>query len=912
MSVPMPPGLFRHRLMPPMQHVTIVERAPRIPILQRPVSTPLCFVCGPAGFGKTALLTELYRDTRQSGAPAAWLSLDAGDADPARLLTSLAWALHHAGYDLAGTGLLEEASGVTSVDRFVEQLLPAIGSPVFPLTILLDDGEHIAGTPVVQLVIHLATSLAARLRFIIATCLPWPSSAGLYARGLATEVSADQLRLSPYELRSLLQAVSDTDAEAIDEATAGWPVAAQMIRLSMLEGRSVDEALKQIGAPGSALESYIDTHLLAKLPRDLESFLIHSASLDWIDPESATVLAAILSPGEHVGGLRSLAGLLRGDSDRGWRIVPLLQRHLLRLLRGKPPKQRAEPALALAQLSVQRSAYRDAVRLAVTAGDIPFATAVIKDAGFVRVWIRFGYDHVRAILDALPPEVVAADSRLQIGQIITLFNEGRVSAGRQLLQALRSSRDADISESAGEARKLYAELVGVEMLALIHEDVTTGEQLAEIERTYVRGFAADFDEFETELGCFGIIVHMQWGHFAEAERRISVVREAASRCNSAFTDYFLELYEGMIAFARGQVGFAIDHYRSAEALIGKSFEGDSGTMRCLHEILLAEAWYARGDIGTARSMLDAVLRVQPHSIAWYDFQFAAYDTAIRVALADGNIDLALVQVEGAGQEARRREAHGFVRVCALLKLLVLVRARRWGEAQTLVAEHEMEATALAAPRPRASHWRERELLLATLAEFAIGTGRTPLARELILALRTEAREIGRPVGDLRAQFLLAMLFLRQGVRDQAMAVMSQALAASATGDQGWIAEEYAPSLRSILAEYLDMATPRTEAQSSLHARLSRFYVARTEARSPLSDRERQILSLVSLGDSNKHIARRLGVSENTVKFHLKRVAAKLDAVGAGRMVLVQIDLSLQNSKGLNSKPVGSFVENIAG
>ena len=48
-------------------------------------------------------------------------------------------------------------------------------------------------------------------------------------------------------------------------------------------------------------------------------------------------------------------------------------------------------------------------------------------------------------------------------------------------------------------------------------------------------------------------------------------------------------------------------------------------------------------------------------------------------------------------------------------------------------------------------------------------------------------------------------------------------------------------------------------------------------RSPLSARERALLELVAAGLGNKAIARKLGVSINTVKYHLASIFAKLDA-----------------------------------
>jgi LuxR family maltose regulon positive regulatory protein len=44
---------------------------------------------------------------------------------------------------------------------------------------------------------------------------------------------------------------------------------------------------------------------------------------------------------------------------------------------------------------------------------------------------------------------------------------------------------------------------------------------------------------------------------------------------------------------------------------------------------------------------------------------------------------------------------------------------------------------------------------------------------------------------------------------------------------------------------------------------------------PLTEREREMLLLLANGTSNKDMANRLFVSENTVKYHLKNIYAKL-------------------------------------
>jgi DNA-binding CsgD family transcriptional regulator len=48
---------------------------------------------------------------------------------------------------------------------------------------------------------------------------------------------------------------------------------------------------------------------------------------------------------------------------------------------------------------------------------------------------------------------------------------------------------------------------------------------------------------------------------------------------------------------------------------------------------------------------------------------------------------------------------------------------------------------------------------------------------------------------------------------------------------------------------------------------------------PLSTRELEVLALLAEGASNKEIARRLGISVHTAKFHVGSLLDKLDAIG---------------------------------
>ncbi len=52
-----------------------------------------------------------------------------------------------------------------------------------------------------------------------------------------------------------------------------------------------------------------------------------------------------------------------------------------------------------------------------------------------------------------------------------------------------------------------------------------------------------------------------------------------------------------------------------------------------------------------------------------------------------------------------------------------------------------------------------------------------------------------------------------------------------------------------------------------------------DAEAPLTPREVEVLTLLAEGASNKAIARRLGISVHTAKFHVGQLLDKLDAIG---------------------------------
>jgi len=105
----------------------------------------------------------------------------------------------------------------------------------------------------------------------------------------------------------------------------------------------------------------------------------------------------------------------------------------------------------------------------------------------------------------------------------------------------------------------------------------------------------------------------------------------------------------------------------------------------------------------------------------------------------------------------------------------------------------------------------------------------------------------------------------------ASADREQMLRAVDAGALGYLLKDASPE------ELIEGVRAAARGESPLDPKVARELLAdRRETRAPqLTDRERQVLALVGEGLPNKLIARRLEISEKTVKAHLTRVYAQI-------------------------------------
>ena len=208
----------------------------------------LVLVCAPAGYGKSVLLAEW---ARRGPHPVAWLSLDAGDNDPARF-----WRHTVAALDRVRPGISERMGPLLgpppppSFEPLVTALINEVADQPDAdeaLLLVLDDYHVISSRLVHESLGFLLEHRPPGLQLALTSRSDPPLAlARLRARGQLTELRAADLRFTPGEAAALLQQVAavpgaappgaplpDAVAAALAARTEGWAAGLQLAALSL-------------------------------------------------------------------------------------------------------------------------------------------------------------------------------------------------------------------------------------------------------------------------------------------------------------------------------------------------------------------------------------------------------------------------------------------------------------------------------------------------------------------------------------------------------------------------------------------------------------------------------------------------------------------------------------------------------
>lgn len=298
------------RLMPPPQQTRLLSRQRVNTLLANAIDYPLTLLIAPAGSGKT---TALAGFAMNSGWPTAWCRMSSDDT-PLTLLTHLTAACRmvpstqsdqmHATIDALLTEAAHGLSPLSAMEQLVNVLLAVLDDDTL---LILDDYHQADQHPELRAFIeHFIAIQPAQLHLLLSTRYEPEliSLATIRARGEICQLGQSDLAFTVEEAQTLFTLYDRSPPIDIADLTAtcrGWPLALQALATELTlttegeighaEPRSTETALMTLHRLTPLLDTYLNQHVLQEQPPELQTFLLTTANLRWLDPGVCRMLS---------------------------------------------------------------------------------------------------------------------------------------------------------------------------------------------------------------------------------------------------------------------------------------------------------------------------------------------------------------------------------------------------------------------------------------------------------------------------------------------------------------------------------------------------------------------------------------------------------------------------------------------
>ena len=861
----------------------------------------LILASAPAGYGKTVLLADW---ARLAGQPVAWLSLDAGDNDPARFWRHAVAALDRARPGTGGrvAGLLGPPAPASFRGLVTALINDLAGERAL---LVLDDYHVISAQQVHESLSFLVEHRPAGICVVLASRSDPPLPlARLRARGQLTEIRVADLRFTAAEAGELLkQAVSalpDASVAALAARTEGWAAGLQLAALSL---RGHDDAAAFVAAfTGSHryVLDYLAEEVLEGQDKQLRMFLLETSVLDRLSGPLCDAVTgregsqALLEQAERAGLF-----MIPLDELRGWWRYHHLFADLLRArLLQEQPGRAAQLHRNAAAWCEEHGLADDAIRHAAAAGEMTWAARLIEQHADAVLYLRGEGATIRRWISALPDELVRSRPRLLLAQSFLASYSGQLEAVEPLLEAAERagpcSADEPFESSVGRARSLLVNVPAVIALQRSYLGQLRGDAEATV------AFASQaMTEFAEDEWLLGLVTRWNLAAGEWLRGRVAAAESVFAASISEWQELGQPMLTAWVVYQLGQVQRAQGRLDAAAGTFQRALHAATVPGRPPPSAAAGPAHVGLAEVAYQRDEVDAALRHATEGIALcrqfvYSAPLAAgLATLAWIRQASGDPAGALEAMEEASElspgAASPLDPVPAQRARLLLAWSDLAEATRWRRERGLGPDDEPD------------YPREAEHLV--LARLLLAQGRPGQSLALLDRLHAAAAAQDRAGSLIETGALRALALAATGEEAGAVTALAGALALACPQGYVRVFADEGPPMAALLGRLI--AAQRTgqaaaEVPFGYLARLQRAFRPGRPAHDPvpsgivdpLTSRELEVLRMLAAGRSNQAIAGELVVTLDTVKKHVGHVLGKLGAANRTEAVARARELNL--------------------
>lgn len=560
------PPLAEAKLAPPRVRGRLVGRPRVLRRLDAGEDAVLTLVAAPAGYGKT---TAVRAWCAERAAALAWVTLDAGDNDPARLWACVATAVDRVRAGLGRAVLQRLRVAGASIEAAIDELLN--GAAVFAgeIVVVLDDLQTVTNSDCLATISYALDHLPANVRVIAITRTDPPLRlAQLRARGQLAELRGDELAFTADEARALLAdwaglELVPSEVETLRERTEGWPAA---LFLSALWLRNVEDphrAVRAFGGDHRFVADYLSSEVIGSLDDDARAFLLRACVLGRFTPELCDVVmgrsdsAAVLAELE-----RSNLFVRRLERGRWYRIHSLFAEFAVHALAAHEPGAAEDVHRRAAVWFRSRGNPAEAIEHAWAADDLELVAQILVEhqvavyrAGGARTLLRW--------MRRLPDAQFVEHPDLAVGAATVAATIGRTTLEqRRFLELARRAR-AEHPERVGPFTRALEEMVRALTL-----DGGVGRALLHGRRAVDLSRAGSDETLVSSLGSLARAAYLAgeleeaWDAASRAIEHPDVERRPPAHVLARST-------LALVAVERGQARSARTHAEQARQIVGK-------------------------------------------------------------------------------------------------------------------------------------------------------------------------------------------------------------------------------------------------------------------------------------------------------------------------------------------------------
>jgi LuxR family transcriptional regulator, maltose regulon positive regulatory protein len=851
------------KLYIPRRPAGLVTRPGLIDRIREGTRGRLTVVAAPAGSGKTTLLAEWLAHRPPDDPVVGWLSLDAGDNEPAFFWTCIVRALQDVVPGIGQRALASLQAETAPSVATLTSLLNEIAMLDRDVILVMDD-YHVIETPAIHTAVaFLLDHLPRPLHLVLATRTEPPLPlARMRTRGELTELRAHDLRFTPDETSSFFRHalpfdLTAADVAALERRTEGWVAGLKLAALSMKGHDDVAGFIRSFAGDNRYVADYLIEEVLHSQSERTRRFLRATSILDRLN---ASLCDAVAEEGGSQALLESLEKrnlfVIALDDRREWYryhhlFADVLQAHALR---ENPALVRTLHGRASSWFELNGDVH-DAVRHAQHAGDVERVAELLeqhwptKDRSHAsRRWL----EHVKS----LPVDVVTARPTLSMGYAWALLNAGELEAAelrlRELEASLDPSRHPVLAREAATARVYLAQSRG------------DGARSVEHARHALDLVPANDPAARATALALLALAHWAQGDLDAAHDTFTAALDAMRMAAAELDAIRGEFVRGDIRATQGRLREAARIYEVgiARAASHPAAEAD--------ELYLgaSEVHRERGNLEEARRLLlELAERAERAQHVGNRHRWCI--AMSRIAAAHGNLEHALSLLAEA-EATHRRDPLPVLRSIAAMSARIrlaqgdVAAGARWAVEQELRTDDALDFL--------------REYDHITLARLLIARNSLEEAVALLQRLAAAAQAGGRLGSVIEICNLEALAQHGLGRMPAALDAIARALElASPEGYLRVFVDEGTP-----MRDLLRLATARGIAGAYTRRVLAGFDEP-VETSPPgrtqrlLTAREHEILRLIAAGMRNQEIAGQLFISPATVKRHIANVYDKLDA-----------------------------------